>query len=302
MQPTTPSITRYFLFLGFSLITTGCFRGLFSEAPRYLATEYVVDKPRIVALRSNPTMMVSGEPTQVDALLIAPIDNNIEGWNVSVCGLNPELDTRTLIWDLLCFEKNEAVTQLFTAPSLPYRLATPTFPMVSGCDNYEDTGVVDTGWVDEDNYPCAHYLPLMFEATVDGQPVYAAAFTNWFGESPSYLDQSNSYSNAGIELSIPNNALPGEEVRLEVTIAKNASNANFQWYIDAGTLKETGITRAHSYIPPTDEFLLPQTTSTNRLLIPDDYEGTLRVWIVIHEPWGSDLDMTWIEGQIEVNP
>ena len=302
MQLTIPSITSSCILILLSMATTGCFRGLFSEAPRYLATEYVVDKPKIVAIRSTPTEMVSGEPALFDALILAPQDSDIDGWKVSVCGLNTELDTRTFIWDLLCFEKNEAVTQLFTTPSLPYRFATPTFPQVSGCDEYEDTGVVDTGWIDENNYPCAHYLPLMFEATVDDKPVYAAAFTRWYGESSTYLNQSDSYSNAGIELSLPNNALPGEEVTLEVTIAKNASNANFQWYIDAGTLKETGITRAHSYIPPSDEFILPRTTSTNRLVLPKEYEGTLRVWVVIHEPWGADLDMTWIEGQIEVNP
>ena len=210
MRLTLPSITRLYLLLGVFITTTGCFRGLFSEAPRYLATEYVVDKPKIVALRSNPTMMVSGQPAQFDALILTPKESSVEGWNVSVCGLNPQLETRTFIWDLLCFEKNDEVTQLFTTPSLPHRFATPTFPMVSGCDEYEDTGIEDTGWIDENSYPCAHYLPLMFEATVDGQPVYAAAFTNWFGEIPSIPSQIESYSNAGIELSLPNTASPGE--------------------------------------------------------------------------------------------
>ena len=100
MQHSNRSSTNHLWLLGLSLMSTGCFRGLFSEAPRYLATEYVVDKPRIVAVRSNPAEMVSGMPAQFDALLIAPMGSTVEGWTVSVCGLNPELDTRTFIWDL----------------------------------------------------------------------------------------------------------------------------------------------------------------------------------------------------------
>ena len=300
MPHPTRASTNYLCFLGLSIVATGCFRGLFSEAPRYLATEYVVDKPRIVAIRSNPTEMVSGTPAQFDALLIAPKGSTVEGWTVSVCGLNPELDTRTFIWDLLCFEKNEAVTQLFTTSSLPYDFAVPEFPEVDGCGDYEDTGIVDTGWGDSEDYPCSHYLPLMLEATVDGQPVYAAAFTEWYGEIPPHLERRVSYSDVGIELALPTDAASGEQVDLAVTLATDATNATFHWYIDAGTLKETGITRAHSYTEPTEEFALPRTTSTNRLRIPEDYEGTLRVWAVVHEPWGSDLDMTWIQKEIEV--
>lgn len=300
MQQFTRSSTHHLWLLGISISLTGCFRGLFSEAPRYLATEYVVDKPRIVAVRSNPAEMVSGMPAQFDALLIAPMGSTVDGWTVSVCGLNPELDTRTFIWDLLCFEKNDAVTQLFTASSLPYNFSTPTFPNVDGCDDYEDTGLVDTGWGDSEDYLCSHYLPLMFEATVDGQPVYAAGFTEWYGEIPPHLERRVSYSDVGIELALPTTAASGEQVNLAITLATDATNATFHWYIDAGTLKETGITRAHSYTEPTEEFALPRTTSTNRLLIPEDYEGTLRVWVVVHEPWGSDLDMTWIQKEIEV--
>lgn len=108
MQHSTRSSTHPPLLLGLSMVLTGCFRGLFSEAPRYLATEYVVDKPRIVAVRSNPAEMVSGTPAQFDALLIAPKDSTVDRWTVSVCGLNPDLGTRTFIWDLLCFEKKRS--------------------------------------------------------------------------------------------------------------------------------------------------------------------------------------------------
>ena len=306
MRHTANVYGRSLLLLAATVTSTGCFRGLFSEAPRYLATEYVVDKPRIVALRSNPTEMVSGEPAKFDALLLAPKESRIEEWNVSVCGLTPDIATQTIIWDLLCFEKDEAVTPLFSTASLPHSFATPSFALSEDCtqwgDEYFDTGFVeDTGW-DEgaQRSSCAHYLPIMFEATVDGSPVFAAGFTYWHDELPTELARETSYSAAGIELSLPTEATAGAEVPLTVTVGKEATGATFQWYIDGGTLKETGITRAHSYSAPTDTFVVPRTTSTNRLVIPADYEGSLRVWVVIHEPWGDDFDMTWVEGQIEV--
>jgi hypothetical protein len=266
----------------------------------------VIDKPRIVAIRSKPVEMISGAPSEFDALLLAPKESQIQGWKVDVCGLNPSLDTQTRIWDLLCFEKDEAVTNLFTTNTLPHQFATPTFPPVDGCEYWNDrmdTGFTDTGWGDDYYYEtCSHQLPVMFEAMVDGEPVYAAGFTNWYGELPYHLRRSVSYSEAGIQLNHTATAKPGEEISLEVNIATDASYANFQWYIDAGELKETGITKAHSFTPANDEFLLPMTTSTNRLIIPDSYEGTLRIWVVIHEPWNHDFDMTWVQGSIEVTP
>jgi hypothetical protein len=284
----------------------GCFRGIFSEGPRYLATEYVVDKPRIVALRSSPVEMISGTPNTLDALLIAPQNATIESWHVSVCGLDPNTTTQTWIWDLLCFEKDDAITQLFVTPSLPHQFAVPTFPEIDSCnrwnDNNMDTGFTDTGWIEEGYYDnaCAHQLPIMIEAIVDGEPVFAAGFTNWYSVIPYHLRRDTTYSDAGIELNIPSQAQAGSEVNLNLNIATNASYATFQWYIDAGVLKDTGITKAHQFQEATESLPHPLTTSNNRLVIPEDYEGILRVWVVVHEPWNSDFDMTWAQGEIEV--
>lgn len=296
---------KRFLWLSIPLLT-GCFRGFFSEGPRYLATEYVVDKPRIVALRSSPIEMVSGQSTTFDALLIAPAESTVEQWQVSVCGLDPNSTTRTQIWDLLCFEKDEAVTTLFKGTSMPQQFAVPTFPEIDSCSRWDeqvlDSGLQDTGWIEEgytDGY-CNHQLPIMVEATVDGEPVFAAGFTSWHPTLPYHLRRNTTYSDAGIELSMPTEAQAGSQVDLSLRIATDASYANFQWYIDAGTLKDTGITKAHSFSEATESFPHPLTTSNNRLVIPDDYQGTLRVWVVVHEPWYHDFDMTWIEGSIEV--
>ena len=288
------------------LLQVGCFRGLFSEAPRYLATEYVVDRPKIVALKSGPIEMVSGTPTTFDALLVAPQESTIESWTISVCGLDPTMDTPTYIWDLLCFEKQDAVSQLFKTKELPHTFAVPTFPEID-CNTYDtlpmDTGIVeDTGWREEgmDESVCSHYLPLMIEATVDDTPVYAAAFTNWYPTVPYHLRRNASLSEAGIGLQTVNSAAAGSEVRLEISVATDARDASFQWYIDAGQLIDTGITSARTYVEPNDEQPYAQTTSNNRLIIPTDYEGPLRIWVVVHQPWVHDLNMTWISTTIEV--
>jgi|GEM_PF-3734120 len=291
------------------IFLTGCFRGIFSDRPKYLATEYVVNKPRIVALRSSPVEMVSGTPSTLDALLIAPKDATIEGWQVSACGLDLSSTTRTWIWDLLCFEKDDAITPLFSTPSLPYQFAVPTFPEIDSCNQWNDnmdTGLAisDTGWIEEGYYEseCAHQLPIMVKAIVDGEPVFAAGFTNWYPNLPYHLRRDTTYSDAGIELNIPSQAKAGTEVSLALSIATNATYASFQWYIDAGVLLDTGITKAHQFQEATESFPHPLTTSNNRLVIPEEYEGTLRIWVVVHEPWYHDFDMTWAQGEIEVTP
>lgn len=290
------------------LLQTGCFRGLFSEAPRYLATEYVVDRPRIVALKSGPIEMVSGTPTTFDALLVAPKGASIQSWKMSVCGLDPTMDTPTYIWDLLCFEKQEVVSQLFQSSELPHTFAVPTFPEID-CNNGNyrpmDTGLrEDTGWWEEGygESTCSHYLPLMIEATVDDTPVYAAAFTNWYPTVPYHLRRNTPLSEAGIGLRVEDRAVAGSEIALEISVATDARDASFQWYIDAGQLIDTGITSARTYVEPNDTQPYAQTTSHNRLVIPTDYQGALRIWVVVHQPWGHDLDMTWTSTTIEVTP
>ena len=114
----------------FAFSQIACFRGLFSEAPRYLATEYVVDEPRIVAIQTNPMEMISGRATTFDTLLLAPRDATVESWEVSVCGLNTAMDTQTFIRDLLCFEQEESVSTLFNTTQMPTTFAVPEFPEI----------------------------------------------------------------------------------------------------------------------------------------------------------------------------
>ncbi len=295
---------------------SGCFRGLFSEAPRYLATEYVVNQPRIVAIRTNPIQIIGGHPVTFEALLLAPKDSEVEGWSVSTCGLNVESNTQTYIWDLLCFEKESEVTQLLSSSSLPHTISIPSFPEIdceppqyeewkdTGFDleNDSDTGEIIEGWVPEgfDEYTCSHNLPIMMEATVDGSPVYAAGFTGWYASEPYRLSRTSILADVGIGLTAPTTAKAGTEVDLQVQMAADGRSMEFQWYIDDGYLKDSGITRSQQFTAPSEESALPITSSNNRLVIPTDYEGPLRIWVVVHSSRLNDFNMTWTSTTIEV--
>ena len=118
------------------LLLIGCFRGLFSEQPRYQATEYIVDRPRIVAIRHTPTTFVSEHPMTIDALLLAPQGASVGTWKASVCGLGR--DVQTFIWTINCFENIEEVTTLATSTQLPLSFGIPTFPDLEGCNRTEE--------------------------------------------------------------------------------------------------------------------------------------------------------------------
>ena len=155
-------------------------------------------------------------------------------------------------------------------------------------DCLEEEALEDTGWYDE-SY-CSHYLPTLIETTVDDTPVYAASFSEWYPTAPN--NTSLPLDDIPIGLHIPETASPGEEIKLQVELHGDLRYAYFHWYIDAGTLLNTGITAASEYSSPSSANPNGITKSENRLVIPSDYEGELRIWVVAHYSWGA-TDMVW---------
>ena len=276
----------------FSLfLLSACFRGFFSEQPKYQATEYHIDTPRIVAVRNHPLELVSGEPMLIDALLLAPKGSTIGPWKASVCGLSRSV--RTIIWNVACFEDTEEVTTLASSTELPLQFAIPSFPEMQDCgDEIEED---DTGWWEETD--CAHYLPTLMETTVDGTPVYAVTFSSWYPTAPS--NRMVPLEDFPIGLYAPQTASPGEEVELRVEVHEDLRYANFHWYIDAGTLLGTGLTTTQEFTQPSTTHPNGISISTNRLVIPEDFQGELRIWVVMHYSWG-EADMVWRQTSLEV--
>jgi hypothetical protein len=272
----------------------GCFRGFLAEQPKYQATEYLSDTPRIVAVRHSPSNFVSASPIMIDALLIAPQDAEIGDWTVSVCGLGRPI--QTVVWTVTCFENTEEVTTLAQNSRPPFNLSLPYFPELTDCGTEftrEEEDEEDTGYYEE---RCNHYLPLLLETTVNGIPIYSATFNNWFPIDPEI--STTSFQNRPMGFHVPQTASAGEEIALQIEIHDDLRFGIFNWYIDAGTLLDTGITSASEYVSASSAQPNGITKSNNRLLIPEDYKGTLRVWVVLQSYDSSD--MAWLQATVEV--
>lgn len=299
----------YLLALG-CLSQTACFRGLFSEGVGYQAQHYLVDDtPRIVALQHTPLQMISGAPAEFNALLLTHPEDTVGKWKISVCGLGKT--TTTYIWNLSCFEDSEEVTVIATGSTLPIRYQIPEFPEISNCgyshgdhpppenprDMPLDTGY-DTGY--DPNQDCAHHLPLLVETTVNDKPVFAGAFTYWYPNAPSFVENTQSLSSSPQGIIAPSTAHPGEEIALEYRIHQANGYPSFHWYIDDGTLLDTGITAPTSIDYPSLDYPNGRVITKNRLVVPEEYHGSLRVWAVAHYPWMDQIDMTWTLHTIEI--
>ena len=303
------------------LLLTGCIFELFNQRTTYLATEYTIEHPRIVALSLNPPRIEPGQAYETDALLAAPPDIEVQQWTLKTCALGR--DVPTYINNLNCFNDPTEITVLATATELPLAWTPPEIPEIS-CD-WGKYGA-DTAWeYDTGNYgkdtgsgvdpPCNHDLPLVLEATVDDQPVLAAAFVRWFSNA-SPRPQPVSMREARVELRLPDTARAGDAVDVEILVENDRRDASFFWYVDAGTLEKTGWTSAQSWVADDPSWAEGRTGSTNRWHLPDDASGALRLMVtVVPCPPGENcspsrrnsdteygLNMTWAQHALEVTP
>ncbi len=320
------------------LFLTGCFAGFITDYFSYQATEYVVDEPRIVAIRMEPLQPVAGQPLLIDALTLAPPDWEKPEVELTVCGLGK--DTMTFIWGLDCFELEEEITFLGSG-QLPLNITVPDFPKIENCFNdeagepQEDSGEneseniqalsivnepelntelpdlsdgevsileLDTGWEE----PCFHGLPTLLKATWSERDFTARAvdFGPWYDEQPDAPLQP--LHSKPLDLQVPETAKPGERVELRFTALEDLRGTTVHWYIDQGVLLGTGLSGVSEFEPPTSLNPFGKSTSSNVWEIPEDASGVLRVWVVVHYgedffPW-KDPDMAWRMGQLEVIP
>jgi hypothetical protein len=292
------------------LLLTGCIFELFNQRTTYLATEYTIEHPRIVALSLNPPRIEPGQDYETDALMAAPPDMEVQKWTLKTCALGR--DVPTYIDNLNCFNDPTEITVLATGTELPLKWTPPEIPEIS-CNwgGYEmDTAGKDDSGLDP---PCNHDLPLVLEATVDDQPVLAAAFVRWFSNA-SPRPQPVSMREARVELRLPDTARAGDAIDVEILVENDRRDSSFFWYVDAGTLGKTGWTSAQSWVVDDPAWTEGRTGSTNRWVLPDDASGDLRLMVtVVPCPPGNDcrggswkmdteygLNMTWAQGAVEV--
>jgi hypothetical protein len=293
---------------GLTLLTS-CFSGLFAQQPAYQATAYVVEFPRIVALQFDPPRVEVGVPITLNALVLAPDGAEVQQSTASICGLGR--DVPTFIFDLNCFEDQDEAQELVRG-DLPLTFTAPDTPLVTDCD-VEDTGLdtgfdfgadVPAGW------PCPHILPILVETQVDGEPTFAVSYVQYF-TGPVPEDAPAGLADIQISLSVPDAVAPGEQVQLEVLAYGDYRRDTFHWYVEGGTLLDTGVTTGHAYVPPDENNPLGATLSTNRWVVHDDAQGDLRVWVVLHQPGAAFFgdsddvlaaDMVWRQASTQVSP
>ena len=155
----------------------------------------------------------------------------------------------------------------------------------------------------EEPEDCSHYLPIRFEAMADDIPVYAAGFLDWYPRIEGTRQELD--YDVPMEIIAPERARSGELIDLSFYFipkigSDNMEYSNFHWYIDAGELLQTGITAVTEMNSSSLAYPQGRILSSNQLVIPEDYKGRLRIWVVVHQSWSEGLDMNWAAQEIIV--
>jgi hypothetical protein len=244
-----------------------------------MALDYVIDRPRVVAIRITPPLLVHGTPVTVDALVLAPGEAHVV--SADICGLGRDLPT--VVTEDACFRQPELAEHL--ADQVPFTWDPPDLSTVI-CPERIDTGgpySSDTAW-----YGCASLVPLMITAKQGEDLAYgrvdAMLPVGNHGAIPAGIDA------APHTLDVAGEQVAGGEVQLTYTIDAQPDQNGFRWYVDGGVLLGTGRTAMATWDGTT-------AVTRNTLQIPDDWHGPLRVAVVTVASDAFELghpgDVTW---------
>lgn len=230
----------------------------------------------MLAIRLDPPLVEGGVPVHVEALAVAPIGTPLDRVSARSCRLDPDLPT--LYWSLSCLGEEDLEVDLGLVP-LDW-----TFTLPSTC---EEAPTLDTGHAEL----CASQVPLLVEARAGDEVGYGHVYLR---VRPAWeLGEDLQPPMASLEraLTWQGDASAGGEVALSFRIGRGES---FLWYVDAGVLEGTGRTAVQER---GEDFVV----SNNRLRIPQDWHGPLRVYVVVaQEGWTGGADVTWESLVLEV--
>lgn len=277
------------------LLLSACFRlpAEWTDESLYLILDPHTDRPRMLAARVDPPFVVAGQSITVDALFLGPTE--VTSVRSAVCGLSDEVAVE--VRGLTCFTEADLVQQVATG--LPFRWQVPLLPGISR----EDCDGGDSGLLVSQE--CVSRVPLRLDATfADGEVAYGSLLLPILllpdgvtaGERAVLADHPMRVSATGP-------TAPGSEVALEAAILGPVDEVlwqDFRWYVDGGTLRDTGRTTAQSVS-------YGHVLTRNRLVIPDDWSGPLRIVVVAEGDLGTTNpayvgDMAWVVHTIDVGP
>lgn len=246
----------------------------------YQTLDYVIDRPRVLAIRFDPMIVAHRRPVRVEALAVAPGGAEPTAWSLDRCVLLDDLPTR--ITDVECFGEPELSVHLadtmpasFDAPDLSETRCEDTAdsgrPSSARRDPFPDTDV-DTGAVLAPYSGCDSIGPVRVTATFGDTQAMGAVFAIFRRESWHRWERSpRPIAEAPHGFRPVADAVAGGVLELTYTIDSPVSD--FRWYVDAGLLRGTGVTTAQRVEGKT-------TITTNTLEIPADHHGPLRVIVV----------------------
>lgn len=248
---------------GCALAALGCLSLPSDDAVVYQALDYRLDRPRLLAIAASPTALTEGRETTLEALVLGPGGAQASEATWKTCGLG--LERPATFYDLACFSDDLDVSVI--ASGLP---ASWTPPAPPACP--------DTGG-------CYPIFPFLLEARLDGETVRGAFFATVHG-ADEVVDTAPSWRSLSLELSAA--AAEDGVVALEARLGLEAEAATFRWYVDDGTLLDTGRTS----VQRAEEGAV---ISTNRWVLPEG-EGPWRVVVVVSslEAWSADTGIAWL--------
>lgn len=271
-----------------ALACSGCFAFPGDDAIVYQSLDYHLDRPRLLGLALDPTVLTAGQETSFEVFILGPEGQSLSSVAWQSCGLT--LDGAVSFYDLSCFSDDLEVSALGTGN--PLRWTPP-----------EPPGCADTGW------GCTSYVPFLMTAAY-GETTVSGAFFASLHSSAEVVDAAPSWR--GLPLTITAGPVTDGQVALEAWLGTDADQLSVRWYVDDGVLLDTARTALQGArdggVYSTNRWVLPEGSGSWRVVVVvSSYDGYsdgagfadptgAEDWFA----WSEVPNMTWAEGRVEV--
>ena len=204
--------------LFFSLLL-GC--GFELSGPAKLALDYRIDQPRMVAISVNPPVLQPNTPVTLETLILTPDGFETSSVRWEVCGLRD--DTWVQDWGLDCFTSNPEMISLLAE------------------ENPAQWAPEESDAPCEDSL-CAHSLPLLATAKINGEDYRSVAFVSILGDEVLSEEELALPTLRDLGIKITKTPNGKGSIYLEASVDGHVQDLEWRWYVDNGTLIKTGRT------------------------------------------------------------
>jgi hypothetical protein len=253
------------------LLLGGCFYDFYPSA-----FDWRIDRTIVAAISVWPIEADWRVPRTIDALILSP--HRVEVVRTELCGLSD--DQPVEIYGATCFSQRDLTEPIpgdlplvWTPDALAFEC---TGPVIGGYE-YGSTYDNSTGDTGPPAPTCGSRFPVRVHARSAEDEASAVTdvvmFTEpWDPRRPSDPDPATAHPRVEV---IEGTVGAGNEVLLRFSVESTWGSGNYAWYADDGVYIGTGRTGSAG---TTDN---DRSFAQNRLEIPDDYHGPLRVAVVV---------------------